>query len=105
LGAYVFAGAVLLISETQRFLHPALAAVLADGSESALRAFVKQEAPATPLFSFPVFSTQFCTELLDEIDSFEASGLPVMRPNSMNNYGVILSEIGMCCFLLLSSQR
>lgn len=30
--------------------------------------------------------------------SFENSGLPVSRPNSMNNYGVILDEIGFTPF-------
>jgi hypothetical protein len=33
-------------------------------------------------------------ELVEEVESFENSGLPVMRPNSMNNYGLILDEIG-----------
>jgi hypothetical protein len=33
-------------------------------------------------------------ELIEEVESFEKSGLPVMRPNSMNNYGLILDEIG-----------
>jgi hypothetical protein len=33
-------------------------------------------------------------ELIEEVESFENSGLPVMRPNSMNNYGLILDEIG-----------
>jgi len=37
--------------------------------------------------------------LIEEVDNFERSGLPVMRPNSMNNYGVILDEIGMTPFL------
>jgi hypothetical protein len=36
--------------------------------------------------------------LLEELNHFENSGLPVMRPNSMNNYGVILNEIGFSAF-------
>ena len=32
---------------------------------------------------------------MDEVAHFQASGLPVARPNSMNNYGLILNEIGM----------
>lgn len=36
----------------------------------------------------------FQRELIEEVDNFERAGLPVSRPNSMNNYGVILDEIG-----------
>jgi len=38
-------------------------------------------------------------ELIEEIDNFENAGLPISRPNSMNNYGVILDEIGFTPFL------
>ncbi len=32
---------------------------------------------------------------LQEIDNYFASGLPIRRPNSMNNYGLIVNEIGL----------
>merc|ERR1712113_41868 len=32
---------------------------------------------------------------VEEIFNFYASGLPAKRPNSMNNYGIILNEIGL----------
>jgi hypothetical protein len=48
----------------------------------------------TGIYSFEIFNDKFCKELLEEADNFEHSGLPVSRPNSMNNYGVILDEIG-----------
>lgn len=32
--------------------------------------------------------------MIEEIENFESAGLPISRPNSMNNYGVILDEIG-----------
>ena len=37
----------------------------------------------------------FCDKFLAEIDNYFASGLPIRRPNSMNNYGLIVNEIGM----------
>lgn len=75
-----------------------------------------KETEATRLFSFDMLQHDFCNELIEEIQHFEASGLPVMRPNSMNvrtpcmlrhspahivsqNYGVILDEIGFYPFL------
>eukprot|EP00913_Durusdinium_trenchii_P030473 g28544.t1 len=47
------------------------------------------------VFSFPVFTLEFCTLLMEEIRNFYGSKLPARRPNSMNNYGIILNEIGL----------
>ena len=33
--------------------------------------------------------------LVEEVDGYNASGLPTSRPNSMNKYGLVLNEIGM----------
>merc|ERR1711865_1217196 len=46
-------------------------------------------------YSFPVLSLSFCEYLMEEIRHFYASKLPARRPNSMNNYGIILNEIGL----------
>ena len=113
-------------------LDPALVSALQDGTPERLLSVLQSEAPSTPLYSLPVFNDLTCKQLLEEVDSFEASGLPVMRPNvcsqlylkgtltrcfpwfccvvcvhgytlslslqSMNNYGLILDEIGMGLF-------
>lgn len=42
-----------------------------------------------------MFTDAFCAKLVAEVDSVAASGIPVQRPNSMNNYGVILNLVGM----------
>ena len=47
------------------------------------------------VFSFPMFQLDFCDKFLEEVDNYFASGLPVRRPNSMNNYGLIVNEIGL----------
>lgn len=39
------------------------------------------------VYSFPLFTEDFCDRLLEEIFHFYESGLPARRPNSMNNYG------------------
>ena len=37
----------------------------------------------------PVFTREFCQQLLEEIEYFESDrSLPKGRPNTMNNYGV-----------------
>jgi len=39
-------------------------------------------------------SQEFCDALLEELEAIQRSGLPLTRPNSMNHYGVVLSEFG-----------
>ncbi|KAL3904027.1 MAG: hypothetical protein SGPRY_011439, partial [Prymnesium sp.] len=63
------------------------------GSPASLLALVHQEAPG--IYSFDMLSTSFCDRLLEEMENFEASDLPIVRPNSMNNYGVVVNSIGM----------
>jgi hypothetical protein len=47
------------------------------------------------VFSFPMFSQRFCDLFLEEVDNYDETGLPAPRPNSMNNYGIIVNLIGM----------
>ena len=39
------------------------------------------------VYSFEIFSAEFCSLFLDELEGYYASNLPISRPNSMNNYG------------------
>ena len=47
------------------------------------------------VYSFPMLTQAACQMLVDEVDAYAASGLPTARPNSMNNYGIIVNAIGM----------
>eukprot|EP00435_Cladocopium_sp_Y103_P039422 s1688_g10.t1 len=51
------------------------------------------------VYSFAFFTDAFCDTLLEEIFNFYDTGLPARRPNSMNNYGIILSDIGLEPFI------
>merc|ERR1719199_1967065 len=64
----------------------------------AWKALLNEELPGE-VFSFPIFTAEFCDLLLAEVFNFYASGLPASRPNSMNNYGIILNEIGLEPFI------
>mmetsp|Transcript_54422 Transcript_54422/g.100559 ORF Transcript_54422/g.100559 Transcript_54422/m.100559 type:complete len:543 (-) Transcript_54422:71-1699(-) len=77
----------------ESWFDPGLWASIADGSVETIRAFVTEE--ATEVYSFPLFTPEFCEMYIEEIYSFYASGLPARRPNSMNNYGVVVNEIGL----------
>ena len=58
---------------------------------SMTRWYVSQQG-STPLSCSPKPSAR---RFLHEVDNYDASGLPVRRPNSMNMYGLIVNEIGM----------
>lgn len=53
------------------------------------------EERARQIFSFPLLRDDCCDRLIEEIEHFQTTGLPARRPNSMNNYGLILNEIGL----------
>ncbi|XP_071943911.1 uncharacterized protein [Antedon mediterranea] len=39
------------------------------------------------IYSFPIFTEEFCNSFKEEIEHFENTDLPKGRPNTMNNYG------------------
>jgi len=47
------------------------------------------------VFTSPIFSTTLCAAIIEEMENFTRSGLPVSRPNSMNNYGLIINNMGL----------
>eukprot|EP01112_Ceratiomyxa_fruticulosa_P006972 TRINITY_DN1794_c0_g1_i1.p1 TRINITY_DN1794_c0_g1~~TRINITY_DN1794_c0_g1_i1.p1 ORF type:complete len:366 (-),score=67.43 TRINITY_DN1794_c0_g1_i1:97-1194(-) len=59
-----------------------------------LMSILTLETPQTGLFSFRMFSDEFSRKLIEEVDHFQDSGLPVNRPNTMNRYGAILDDMG-----------
>ena len=79
--------------QTSWFAPSFAAALAAADPPAALRALAEEVAPG--VFAFDMLSEAFCAKLLAELERYEASGLPVARPNSMNNYGVVLNSIGL----------
>jgi len=55
------------------------------------------------VYVFDMLAPEFCRELVEEIEHFEqwrtALDLPAVRPNTMNNYGVVLDAMGFDSFL------
>ena len=45
------------------------------------------------LFTFPVFTKEFCEELVSELKHFKQQDLPHRQPNSMNRHGILLDDI------------
>lgn len=51
------------------------------------------------IYSFPIFGREICEDILAETENFQsyatAKGITIHRPNSMNNYGLVLNLMGM----------
>ncbi|KAM6423470.1 2-oxoglutarate and iron-dependent oxygenase domain-containing protein 2 isoform 2-T2 [Liasis olivaceus] len=47
------------------------------------------------IYRLPIFTKEFCQAFIEELEHFERSEMPKGRPNSMNNYGVLLNELGL----------
>jgi hypothetical protein len=81
------------------WLAPELASVLCGGtpapSKEALLAAIRLEHFGDSIYAFDLFSPSFCATLSAEIDVFEATPLPRRRPNTMNNFGLVINDIGM----------
>ncbi|KAK3266798.1 hypothetical protein CYMTET_24604 [Cymbomonas tetramitiformis] len=75
---------------------------LREGNESALWELLHEETPG--VYSFPMWTPKFCRFLMEEIDNYKQTGLPIRRPNSMNNYGLVVNEIGMLPMLTKLQQ-
>ena len=89
-----------------RELASACRRALADGTHSArfrdAKATVTNECAGriirqrpAGVFAFPVFSAAFCAKLREECAHFERSGMPLSRPNTMNDNGLLLFDLGM----------
>lgn len=79
------------------FLLPELAKALRSSSGAALRERLQE--PHPQIYTFPMVRLDFCEALIEEVKSFEcwceSKDLDKLRPNSMNNYGVILDTFGL----------
>jgi hypothetical protein len=60
---------------------------------AALRRLVQPTA-VEGVFALPLLSRSFCAHLLEELAHLRNSGIPLRRPNGMNRYGAILSDLG-----------
>ena len=101
-------------AHVDEFLHPDLLEAIegleraaAAGSpidERALRALLHPSG-APNVWRLPCFTAKFCEMLLEELRHYEASGVPLRRPNGMNRYGAILDALGLGQSLTYLARR
>ena len=72
--------------------------------EEALRGLLLP-AGAPNVWRLPLLTERFCSLLLEELRHYEASGIPLRRPNGMNRYGAILDQLGLDRSLDYLSRR
>ncbi|MDI3285835.1 hypothetical protein [Polyangium sp. 15x6] len=82
---------------TERCLDPGFVRAVQAGTHEALEALVTRLHPG--VIEFPLLSAEYREALLREIHAFEHwcrhRGVGPVRPNSMNNQGVVLAELGL----------
>jgi hypothetical protein len=86
-----------LAETTSRCLHPDFVRAVTLGTDAAIDALVAQPHPG--VVELPLFTAEYVEALLRELHAFEhwcrRQAAPPTRPNTMNAYGVVLSELGL----------
>lgn len=76
------------------WLQPPFASlILPEGGRVDWSSAAREVSPG--IFSLALFTPAFCDLLVREVEHFEQSDLPRRRPNTMNNYGLVVGETGM----------
>jgi len=57
------------------------------------------------VYSFPLFNMNFCKEFCKELNHFQDSSMPREKPNSMNNYGILLNELGFDDYFMVQLRK
>jgi len=64
-----------------------------------------QETNAPGVYGFQMFTDEFHQLFMEELDYQISSGIPLRRPNGMNRYGAILSELGLDSIVTVMIDR
>ncbi|CAK0894116.1 unnamed protein product, partial [Prorocentrum cordatum] len=75
-------------------LREAAAAARRGAGEAAAWSLFDEVVPGV-FASDRLFTDLFLSDLLEELEHIESSGIPRRRPNGMNRYGVILDQVGL----------
>ncbi|KAM9102404.1 2-oxoglutarate and iron-dependent oxygenase domain-containing protein 2 isoform X3 [Sarcophilus harrisii] len=62
---------------------------------SGLLRYIEVISDEKKIYRLQIFTKDYCRMLLQELEHFEQSDMPKGRPNTMNNHGVLLHELGL----------
>ncbi|KAM7279418.1 hypothetical protein ACFE04_006552 [Oxalis oulophora] len=78
------------------YFAPSFLKAISDNTEESFRRVMSEPSPG--VFTFEIFNRQFCDTLIAEVENFEKwvddKNVKILRPNTMNNYGTVLDDIG-----------
>ncbi len=75
-----------------QFLDEKLVHAIANREKQLLASLFEPVVPG--VYRFQLFTPEFCDLLQQELKHHEESGIPQRRPNGMNRFGAILSDLG-----------
>ncbi|KAL1531878.1 2-oxoglutarate and iron-dependent oxygenase domain-containing protein cp2 [Salvia divinorum] len=79
------------------FFVPSFLRAINENTEQDFRNIMSEPSPG--IFTFEMLQPRFCEMLLAEVENFEKwvheTKFRIMRPNTMNKYGVVLDDFGM----------
>lgn len=86
------------MSDHLEFFEPSFLEAARLGTPEAFAAVRDFKVLSPGLFQYRIFREEVCHQLMQEVDRFNdfaaVSGIKVVRPNSMNRYGLIMNDIG-----------
>ncbi|KAK7087177.1 2-oxoglutarate and iron-dependent oxygenase domain-containing protein 2-like [Littorina saxatilis] len=91
-----------------KFLHPEFLSLVAEAKTSTATVeslLLRMSSMGQEVYSFPLFTQQFCRLVLEELEHIEHSACHKGRPNTMNKHGVLLNEFGFNKGLLKPLRR
>ena len=80
--------------DLDQFIDPDLVRAI-ESRDKELFAALFKPTDAPSVFTFRLFTREYTELLLDELRYHDESGIPIRRPNGMNRYGAILSELNL----------
>ncbi|XP_047321549.1 2-oxoglutarate and iron-dependent oxygenase domain-containing protein CP2-like [Impatiens glandulifera] len=87
----------LFTMHAENFFVPTFLKAVHDNTEESFKKIMVEPIPG--VFSFEMLQPRFCEMLLLEVENFEKwvheTKFRIMRPNTMNKYGVVLDDFGM----------
>ncbi|GMI86146.1 CUPULIFORMIS2 [Hibiscus trionum] len=87
----------LYTMHASNFFVPSFLKAINENKEEGFRSIMAEPIPG--VFTFEMFQPRFCELLLSEVENFEKwvheTKFRIMRPNTMNKFGVVLDDFGL----------
>lgn len=86
----------LYTMNAESFFVPSFLRAINENTEESFRCIMAEPTPG--IFTFEMLQPEFCRLLLSEVENFERwvheVNYGIMRPNTMNEYGIVLDDFG-----------